>query len=383
VLHVWKTDDGGRVSHETKPVPGRKGTPGSAEELFALHAMSFDGRYAVNGGVSEGRIAKLNVWEVSGRSRPREMTFAEATALPVAVTSDGRYVAASMMAKQPGVGVFEVGSGRKVAYMNMDDPPDSLNFSPDDKHLAVGDYNGGALLWEWGSAEQKGLPRLGHKRSGDPVVFSAKGTYAASAGAEAVLWKRGEPAPVTLPRAPAPARPAPRSATQMSTAAGRESFKSVAFSADERFVAAGGKGEVVSVWETATGREVARLRHDSEVHDVAFDAAGEHLATLSDEGAVRVWRLTGGAPVEVARLPHENLITALDEIGFAAGGKYLLKTKVGGGVELWLWRPGDLLELSCGLVTAAEPTPEEWRDYLGEELANALLKDGHEHCPPK
>ncbi|NIV75610.1 MAG: hypothetical protein GWN37_12445 [Gammaproteobacteria bacterium] len=53
----------------------------------------------------------------------------------------------------------------------------------------------------------------------------------------------------------------------------------------------GGWDRTARVWEATTGKEVARIKHESGVLDVAFSPGGKHLATANPDGTARIWLL--------------------------------------------------------------------------------------------
>jgi WD40 repeat protein len=80
-----------------------------------------------------------------------------------------------------------------------------------------------------------------------------------------------------------------------------DELPSVAFSGDGGLVAAGGTGGA-TVWRTASGVPIARLRMPLATA-VAFDPEGRRvLAVAGGDGAVRLWRM-GDRPVRVMRQP--------------------------------------------------------------------------------
>jgi len=69
--------------------------------------------------------------------------------------------------------------------------------------------------------------------------------------------------------------------------------KDIAFSPDDRLVAAGERDGLVEIWDVASGERVAVLRGHSEiVPTVAFSPDGQTLVTGSWDGTLRVWDLS-------------------------------------------------------------------------------------------
>ena len=61
-------------------------------------------------------------------------------------------------------------------------------------------------------------------------------------------------------------------------------------------------GEIVIVWEMATGRRVAELRgHTGTVTSVAFSHNGNSLVTVSRDHTARVWEMGTGRSVAVPK----------------------------------------------------------------------------------
>ena len=96
--------------------------------------------------------------------------------------------------------------------------------------------------------------------------------------------------------------------------------QTIAYSPDGQWVASGSYDHTLRVWEAATGREVARMKHEHSVHAVAFSSDGR-------------WVASGG---------EDNV------------------------VQVWLWQSKDLIAEACARLPR-NLTQEEWRQYLGDE----------------
>lgn len=387
VLRAWDTNGGREGTHKIKLAKVRTSQSRLGTDMAA---PSFNGRYLADIeviGEMDART-KVKVWDMSDGST-KEILLKGEMREPVAVSSDGKYFAVTQASDNAlNVIVFDISNTKELACIDAKGHADlnTIAFSPDARHLVMGYNDYRALVWDIKENQQAAyfahhqavVPALGSSKVvNSPLAFSESGKYLVSAGVDAQLWTVGDISPVLLPRT---AKVAPTVATVENEPVTSSIIHSVAFSADERYVAAGSSDNNARVWETATGNLVAILRHDGAVFNLALSKNGEYLATISEGNSGRVWRL--GEGVEVARIPLRSTKANENYIAFSPDGKYLLSTRSGAAVEIWLWHPEDLLSLSCKLLTVSEPSRAMWHEYLGNELATYLLANPHDHCPP-
>jgi WD40 repeat protein len=152
----------------------------------------------------------------------------------------------------------------------------------------------------------------------------------------------------------------------------------LAFSPDGRTVAAGGEIRAIFLWELASGKLCLQLQlpSDTGVQCLGFSQDGRFLASASsapfvDSGSrapvVSMWDLA--AEKEVAKLAgHQGLIRAL---AFSPDGKTLGTVSDDSTALLWRWREAlPLTDRPTARITAAE-LERCWRMLAGEDARQA------------
>jgi hypothetical protein len=104
----------------------------------------------------------------------------------------------------------------------------------------------------------------------------------------------------------------------------------------------------LDVWDIPTGGAVRSLRgHQGEVRGVAYSGDGALLASVGQDGTLRLWRAADAEAVAVAEAPG-----SLDTVAFRPDGRIVAAA---GEVAIVLLRPADLAR-----VILVQEGPDLW-----------------------
>ncbi|MEH2206789.1 MAG: NACHT domain-containing protein [Nostoc sp.] len=115
----------------------------------------------------------------------------------------------------------------------------------------------------------------------------------------------------------------------------------VAFSPDGKLFATGGSNGVVSLWETASGREILTYKgHTNWIRSIAFSPDGATLASGSADHTVRLWDINTGE----CRNTFEGHISLVTSVAFNPNGAMLASGSDDQTIRLWDVNTGECHE---------------------------------------
>jgi WD40 repeat protein/DNA-binding SARP family transcriptional activator len=320
------------------------------------------------------------VFDVDTGKKALELSGSDCCTREVSWSPDGRYVA---VASDDATRVWAAETGKLLHTLLGDTDFLSAAWSPDSSRLVTGGSDGTTKVWEIGVKGARELWSLSAQemRSGVAgVAFSPDGTkvMAGDIGISAVkIWDlraNGDAEWANLPligasevefmpdgRRVVTHRKFDRTATvwdlqtrdlrTVGPAPDDFEFFSLDVSQDGGAFAVGGDethdggaygGDVARVWDSATGEELSRMRHEYDAPKVAFSPDGRHLVTVSYDDTAKIFDRSGRL-IRVLRPAGEGL---LFDAEFSADGRLVALVapfEESARVTIWDWARGKVV----------------------------------------
>ncbi len=156
-----------------------------------------------------------------------------------------------------------------------------LVFHPDGTRLATASDDGDAAVWDVTSGQRE-MRLIGHTAALFSIAYDAQGQtlITASGDSHAIVWSsRSQLSPERF-------------------VLGHSAVRSVAFYPDASRLVAGGDDGEIRVWDRATKRQLFSIHQEGTVSSVRVSPDGRWLASVGVDKLVHIWDATSGQPVQ-------------------------------------------------------------------------------------
>ena len=283
--------------------------PGDAVGTLRV-AYNLDGRRLVT-----GDSVLVKVWDALTGAELAALAGHTGDVWAVAYSPDGSQIASAGMDNT--ARIWDAASGQPLLTLTGHAGPiETLAFSPDGTRLATGADDQTLKIWDTATGA------LVHDQGGFSVpvygvAYSPDGRYLA---ADIYLWEAATMTPVL----------------EWELSPGN-----LVFSPDGGQMAAA-TGSAVTIWDTATGRELMTLAGHSEwANSVAYSPNGTQLVSGSMDGTVRVWYLRPGRE-------HVTIESGGARAAYSPDGRWLATDGFDGIARVWDAQTGGLVASLAG-----------------------------------
>jgi WD40 repeat protein len=346
-------------------------------------AFSPAGKVLASGGYDYA----VRLWDPTTGEQLRPLVGHTSVVESIAFSADGKVLGAG--SHDGSIRLWDVATGKELHLLRGHKGGiDGLAFSPDGKLLASGSMDSTVRIWDASTGQE--LRQFGTEKPGHfvhSVAFSPDGRVLAAAGTERVVrlwdvptWEERKPLQghqdriLVLAFTPDSKRIATCSldktvrlwdlaaAKEVRKVAEAECVRCLALSADGKMLAAGDVKGALAVWETQSGRQLARWNADRDyLVGLAFSPDSKKLAAISPaHGSIRLWDPTTGKRLN----PTAELEAKITGLALSPDGRQL--ARVTG------WLPNETV---CLWDTVSGK--EVWRkEGQGNVIAVAFSPDG-------
>ena len=190
----------------------------------------------------------------------------------------------------------------------------SVAFSSDRKTMASGSWDNAVKLWD--ATTKEIIDTFKHTRRVKSVAFSPDGTILASGGNDGIyLWDMTRREEIT---------------TLKHDFWNSVFVNSLSFSRDGTMLASGGDDWTIKLWDMATKKNIATLRHGYYVKSVSFSPDGTMLVSCAWDGTIKLWDVQAETEIETINEPE-----GINVVLFSPAGKTFVSASTQGTIKIW------------------------------------------------
>lgn len=242
-----------------------------------------------------------------------------AVGLGLAFSPDSKHIAS--VDKQGGVSLVDVQDPSRIdrCWEAHEDLATAVAFAPDGNWIVTGSWDRTIRRWRVPGLQPEGEPLGEHESGVLCLAFSPCGRFLVSGSADGTIRVRDD----STGKVSAP------------PLEGHSDFvRSVSFSPDGRILASGSDDRTIRLWDATTWTPVGAPieAHGGLVMSVAFHRSGSLLASGSSDQTVRFWHVPSGETVGAPLTGPRGLIHC---IAFSADGRRIAAASEDRTVRIW------------------------------------------------
>jgi WD40 repeat protein len=333
--------------------------------------------------VTASKDGTARIWNAATGAEIKKIEIGEKYSLEMAqVSPNGKFAAAATLIGR-NVHLFDLKNGRELRTLTNSYPLQKIAFSSDDSLIATYER---AVVHVWNTATgNKVVDLVGHTKAVSTITFAAKDQKVITSSVDKTIRIWAMPAGNeikrfdVLTRSPEEILVYPDNQyiavlysleehlqiRELETGKevgslknGTEPIEAVAITANEKYLAVGGRDHIVRFWDPLKREEIDRLESASaRVAGVAFSSDNKFFASASGDGIARVWEFATGR--ELKQLSgHEGAVTS---IAFSPNNQYIVTSSEDKTARLWDVATGQQLKILTGhtdTVNAAAFSPD-------------------------